>query len=157
MTHPPKPITLTEKDRARFLTKVGLPDSKGCMAYMGKPDAKGYGQFTLWSSRRVVKAHLVEWTIRKGSFPPALEADHTCNNRLCVNSDHLEWVTHEENNRRIGLRAKFCRAGLHRWEDYPSANNQHRECRPCRLRRRRERYAELKANGLSPAQARMIE
>ncbi|WP_453971403.1 HNH endonuclease signature motif containing protein [Amorphus sp. MBR-141] len=35
-----------------------------------------------------------------GPLPPRKQVDHRCNRRLCVNPDHLEMVTHLENQRR---------------------------------------------------------
>lgn len=135
-------IVLSERDARRFYAKVGLPDGTGCQQWLASPDANGYGQFHL--AGRTVKAHLVSWHLAYGEFPAAgLELDHTCNVRSCVRADHLEWVTHAENNRRIAARSERCRAGLHRWEDQvPLLHGAGRECRPCRNERKRRDYHE---------------
>jgi hypothetical protein len=59
---------------------------------------------------------------QKGATPDDLEIDHVCNNRLCVNPDHVEWVSHRENMRRRkarGLRREvvrtFCDEVLEWW------------------------------------------
>lgn len=146
-------IVLAAADVARFLVKVGPPDGDGCRPWLKSTDANGYGQFHL--GRRTVKAHLVAWALERGEFPPGLEPDHTCNMRHCVSPDHLEWVTHEENNRRIAVRALLCRAGRHRWDEQdPIVAGRRRECRPCRVERRRLKYRAARASGQTAAEAR---
>jgi hypothetical protein len=48
----------------------------------------------------VVGAHrfVYEWLV--GPISEGLELDHLCSNTLCINPDHLEPVTGEENRRR---------------------------------------------------------
>lgn len=48
--------------------------------------------------------HSWYWEQMYGPVPDGLELDHTCENRACVNPDHLEPVTHQENMRRVALR-----------------------------------------------------
>ena len=47
-----------------------------------------------------VAAHRAAWINENGMIPPRKQIDHKCRNRLCVNPDHLELVTHRENMRR---------------------------------------------------------
>ncbi len=44
--------------------------------------------------------HRVMYTNEYGYVPGKKQIDHKCRNRLCVNPDHLEMVTHKENCRR---------------------------------------------------------
>jgi hypothetical protein len=44
-----------------------------------------------------LNAHRVVYAAFKGTIPPRMTIDHTCNNRLCVNPEHLEMVTVKEN------------------------------------------------------------
>jgi hypothetical protein len=135
-------IVLSEHDVTRFITKLDAPNEDGCRLWNRSLDANGYGQFHL--AGRTVKSHLVAWALECGPFPPGLEPDHTCNVRSCTTTEHLEWVTHQENNRRIAERSTHCRSGEHAWADPGVAivRPVGRECRPCRLARRRLRYAE---------------
>lgn len=59
-------------------------------------ERRGYGQTgTPYMGTR--HAHRVAWMREHGPVPVGLEIDHTCNNPGCVNLDHLEAVTHQEN------------------------------------------------------------
>jgi hypothetical protein len=51
-------------------------------------------------------AHRVFWVERFGPIPEGLQIDHLCRVTACVNTDHLELVTHTENTRR-GDRSKL--------------------------------------------------
>jgi hypothetical protein len=47
-----------------------------------------------------VAVHRVVYVNAFGYVPGKKQIDHKCRNRLCVNPDHLEVVTHRENQRR---------------------------------------------------------
>ncbi len=64
----------------------------------------GYGQ--VGHDGRVTLVHIVMWTDRNGPVPNGTELDHLCRVPACCNPDHLEAVTHAENNRR-GKNAKL--------------------------------------------------
>lgn len=61
---------------------------------------KGYAMFSAFGKKH--KAHRYSYRIFKGEIPHALTIDHLCSVRDCVNPDHLEAVTLEENIRRGG-------------------------------------------------------
>lgn len=44
--------------------------------------------------------HRVMYINHYGFVPNKKQIDHKCENRLCVNPEHLEMVTHKENQRR---------------------------------------------------------
>jgi len=58
----------------------------------------GYGNFGVRGD--IVGAHRYAWTILVGDIPEGMHIDHLCRNRGCVNPDHLEIVTIEENVKR---------------------------------------------------------
>ena len=80
-----------------FWERVAKEDD-GCWEWTGHRNAKGYGTVKMGKSRRHV--HRWFWEQIHGPVADGLELDHLCRNRACVNLDHLEAVTHQENMRR---------------------------------------------------------
>jgi hypothetical protein len=135
----------------RFLDKVEKqPD--GCWLWTGCRDAGGYGRLGL--NNRTVSAHITSYREIAGrQIPPGLTLDHLCRRPNCVNPDHLEPVTQQENNLRGNGWAGRNAAVTHcpRGHAYDEANtrwrkNGRRLCRTCkrdgeRIARARKREA----------------
>ncbi|WP_315786971.1 MULTISPECIES: HNH endonuclease signature motif containing protein [unclassified Bradyrhizobium] len=51
--------------------------------------------------------HIVMYVLEHGPIPPRKQLDHRCRTRRCVNADHLEMVTHKENQRRRDEARRF--------------------------------------------------
>lgn len=73
-----------------------------CMLYAGAISSKGYAQKNVkingvWKNRQL---HREMYITFKGDIPEKFVIDHLCRNRSCINPDHLEAVTNEENIRR---------------------------------------------------------
>lgn len=85
---------LTESDFKRFFAKVVIGEH---WHWVGWHKAKGYGRFRV--GKHIVAAHRVSYAYFYGD-PGPLHIDHTCRVLDCVNPNHLEAVTHEENERR---------------------------------------------------------
>jgi hypothetical protein len=68
--------------------------STPCRIWDGAKNALGYGYF------RDGLAYGYAWELVNGPVPNGLELDHLCRQSECINTDHLEAVTHQENLRR---------------------------------------------------------
>lgn len=84
-----------------------------CALFTGYKQPDGYGR--VFRDGKVWLVHRWVWTHEHGPIPDGLEIDHLCFNRHCVNTKHMELVTHYENLKRgrgpVGraLRAKDAR------------------------------------------------
>lgn len=101
-----------QQAKQRFLAKVDKngptstyrPNLTPCWEWQSgqSPQHSKYSNFHAEGAK--VRAHVAAYRFFCGAIPEEHEIDHLCNNSRCVNPEHLEAVTSEENKSRAAER-----------------------------------------------------
>jgi hypothetical protein len=80
-------------------------DESGCWVWTGSVNRAGYGEIQRKGSAER-RAHRFVYAHHRGAIPAGMNVHHLCENRLCVNPDHLKVLPPNEHSR-LHARAKF--------------------------------------------------
>jgi hypothetical protein len=131
-----------ERLAERFWDKVRVNPETGCWEWTAHLIRNGYGHFRWQGKMR--RAHRLAYEALVGEIPEGFQLDHLCRTRNCVNPDHVEPVTPQENTLRGDTIAARHAAKTHCPQGHPydeentfirKGRGGGRGCRTCRRAR----------------------
>ncbi|UOF80798.1 endonuclease [Caudoviricetes sp.] len=129
----------------RFWEKVDKSAPNGCWEWRSAIRGNGYGAFfthLIEEGRKCHGAHRFSWELANGPIPNGLWVLHKCDNRICVNPDHLFLGDRKDNMQDAAKKKRICTIGksrmthCHRGHKFTSENTRittqgHRRCKAC--------------------------
>lgn len=126
---------------AEIISRLSMPIPEcGCYVWLGS-HSRGYAKMRYYEDGRRANARVARLLCEP--VPDGLEVDHLCKMRWCVNPDHLELVTHQENIRRQREHAVASRQYCEKHGELLKYEGKIRVCRTCK----REYLRQWRARG----------
>jgi hypothetical protein len=101
------PLTLRQRLHSHF----AIDAVTACWNWTASTRSDGYGQFRV--NKKNVAAHRLSYQLAKGEIPHGAMLCHTCDNRRCVNPDHLFLGDHKINAQDASRKGRLGAAETH--------------------------------------------
>jgi len=90
----------------KYVDKTSNPN--GCWEWTSSIEKTGYGRF--WY-KKCITVHRFSFELHKGNIPQGMIVCHACDNRKCVNPDHLWLGTYSDNSNDCVNKNRHARKG----------------------------------------------
>ena len=94
----------------RFYRQIEIDATTDCWNWIGPVYNSGYGKFSFATTD--ISAHRFSYELHVGDLERGKVVRHTCDNKLCVNPEHLVMGTHRENTQDMFERRRAPNAQL---------------------------------------------
>ena len=112
---------MMKSEKERLLSKIKINPITGCWEWQGTK-RRGYGRITVGSrkdgTRRTESTHRLSFQLFNGAIPDGYEICHKCDNRKCINPEHLFAGARQDN---VNDREEKGRNITHSGESNPAA------------------------------------